>query len=311
MHALSFNPPLLGTLITPSQMALAVSMILLIGGSFVFWARTLVRGVAQSPPFHPRSSPLPANRRLYLFLAGAFLAVAQSLIVPPLIQARLATESATESVEQTTPADVDATSPAATKPLSRALQLQVIRIGCGAEMMIFCVGLIVVLGMSVDDRRAAGFQGVELGVQTRSGLIGFVAAMAPVYLVVLATLPLRSPDTQHSLLRALSSTPDAELMAWIALQAIVLAPLAEEMLYRVLLQGGLVQAGYPAVFAVPAVALFFSLSHNFPDTLPLVPLALVLGWVYHLRNSFLACVLIHALFNAFNVAMVVAGAPVR
>jgi membrane protease YdiL (CAAX protease family) len=39
----------------------------------------------------------------------------------------------------------------------------------------------------------------------------------------------------------------------------------------------------------------------------LVPLALVLGYVYYRSNSYLAAVIVHALFNALNVFISLAG----
>ena len=74
--------------------------------------------------------------------------------------------------------------------------------------------------------------------------------------------------------------------------AVIAAPLAEEMLYRVLLQQGFIVAGNPPRLVILGVAIFFCLNHanptdpsSFLQTLPLLPLALLLGWVEHLRET--------------------------
>ena len=81
---------------------------------------------------------------------------------------------------------------------------------------------------------------------------------------------------------------------------IVLAPAAEELIYRVAIQGSLVRWMSPNR-AMLVVALLFSSVHGWPDMLALFPLALILGYVYHQRHSFLAVVVLHALFNAMNL----------
>lgn len=274
----------------PSPLLLLFSLLLAtpVAGSLIVWVRVLVAYPRSIPLFEPRLDPEFPERRLYLFFAGAFLAIAQALVLPTFKERVLA------------PARAAADTPAAESAMI-ASRRNLMYLNGSAQLMVFCVGMIVVLAQPKEERRASGFHLRHLPEQLRSGGVGFLASLLPVYLVILATLPLRSPETQHEMLKALSGESGLEIRILIGVQAIVLAPLAEEMLYRVLLQGGLVQAGHPPRLVVPLVAVFFAVSHLFPDSIPLIPLALVLGWVYQLRNSFLACVLIHMLFNAFNV----------
>jgi membrane protease YdiL (CAAX protease family) len=49
--------------------------------------------------------------------------------------------------------------------------------------------------------------------------------------------------------------------------------------------------------------MIFSVVHGVPDCFPLFPLALILGFVYHRTRSFLAVVVLHALFNATNLTL--------
>ena len=58
-----------------------------------------------------------------------------------------------------------------------------------------------------------------------------------------------------------------------------------------------------------AVAIIFAAVHRLPDALPLVPLALILGYVYQQRRCFLSIVLIHMLFNATNLGLALLTIP--
>jgi uncharacterized protein len=82
--------------------------------------------------------------------------------------------------------------------------------------------------------------------------------------------------------------------------AIVLAPVAEEMLFRGVLYPAIKQAGYPR-FALWGTALAFAAMHlNVMIFLPLTLLALALTWLYERTNNLLAPILAHSLFNGVN-----------
>jgi membrane protease YdiL (CAAX protease family) len=145
-----------------------------------------------------------------------------------------------------------------------------------------------------------GISGVNWRGQIRDGAIGFVASLLPVYVVLWLTQSLRTKDLQHSFLQILQAEPGWSATATIALAVIVIAPLSEELLFRVVLQGWLQRWTHPGI-AIALVAVLFAWVHRFPDSLALIPLAAVLGYVYYRRHSFLAVVVIHALFNAMNL----------
>jgi membrane protease YdiL (CAAX protease family) len=94
----------------------------------------------------------------------------------------------------------------------------------------------------------------------------------------------------------------------VALAAVVLAPLAEELMFRVVIQGWLESREKPAA-AITTTALLFSVIHGLPDAIGLFPLALILGYVYRRTHSYLAVVVLHGLFNAFNLSMVLLARP--
>jgi membrane protease YdiL (CAAX protease family) len=84
--------------------------------------------------------------------------------------------------------------------------------------------------------------------------------------------------------------------------AVVAAPLTEELMFRVILQGALSRLVPPRV-AIPLVAWCFCSVHGLVDGLALIPLALILGIVFHRTHNYLTVVVIHALFNATMIAL--------
>jgi membrane protease YdiL (CAAX protease family) len=110
-----------------------------------------------------------------------------------------------------------------------------------------------------------------------------------------------SPEPQPAVAWLMDSdTPRAALVA-LALAAVVFAPLAEEILYRALLFGGLAAQG-KAVRAAVLSSLFFAALHlSVPAVLPLFALALFFCAVWR-RWGLAASFGAHAGFNAANVA---------
>lgn len=138
--------------------------------------------------------------------------------------------------------------------------------------------------------------------QLKWGLAAVTAAWAPVFLVMLVTFPLRTVEAQHPLLRLLQEAPTPRNVVGVVLAAVILAPMVEELLYRVILQSWLMQHVSP-VWAIAASSTIFGLVHGFPDSLAIVPLGAILGTTYYLRRSYWSIVLAHALFNAVNIAL--------
>lgn len=148
----------------------------------------------------------------------------------------------------------------------------------------------------------------QLGLRSRNpqaeltwGSVGFLIAWLPVFVALLATQSLRDPQAEHGFFRVLEEQPGLITIGWISLAAVILAPLYEELLYRVVIQGWL-RTVCPPTTAILISAVLFSLVHGFPDALALFPLALTLGVLYESRRSYPAVVVTHALFNLWNLA---------
>jgi membrane protease YdiL (CAAX protease family) len=90
--------------------------------------------------------------------------------------------------------------------------------------------------------------------------------------------------------------------AYLGVFAVVIAPVAEEFLFRGVLYPFIRQLGYPRL-AVFGVSFLFALIHlNAVIFAPLFVLALALTWLYENTGSLLAPIAAHSLFNAVNYA---------
>ncbi len=143
-----------------------------------------------------------------------------------------------------------------------------------------------------------GFHTRNLRRQLAVGGLAFLASFLPVFLLLLATMPFRTEETLHPFLQLMKNNPGSEVIFWIGISVVVIAPLWEEFAYRVILQTAL-ENWLPSSIALPLTAVLFCAVHGWPDMIPLLPLALILGWVYHRYQSYLAVVLVHALFNSW------------
>lgn len=93
------------------------------------------------------------------------------------------------------------------------------------------------------------------------------------------------------------------MRAYLAFFAVVLAPVAEEFIFRGVLFPFVKQLGWPRL-AWLGVSFLFALIHlNAPTFVPLFVLALVLTWVYDRTDCLLASITVHSLFNASNLVV--------
>jgi membrane protease YdiL (CAAX protease family) len=110
------------------------------------------------------------------------------------------------------------------------------------------------------------------------------------------------PEEQQAV-HALRTTASWANRFALAAAAILLAPVAEEMLFRGILYPAIKQAGFPHL-ALWGTSLFFAAVHtNLVTFLPLTVLALALTALYERTNNLLAPITAHALFNALNFGL--------
>lgn len=82
--------------------------------------------------------------------------------------------------------------------------------------------------------------------------------------------------------------------------AIVMAPVAEEFVFRGVLYPSVKQLGWPKLAWFGVNALFALIHFDAARFLPLFALALVLTWLYEFTDSLLAPIAAHSLFNTVN-----------
>lgn len=117
------------------------------------------------------------------------------------------------------------------------------------------------------------------------------------------------PDVGHRLLGALVESRQVWTVVGLMLSAVVLAPVLEECIFRGLVQTCMLSALGPRrrwTVVLVAAALFMGVHVELPwQVLPgIYLLGVVLGWLYEKTGSLMPGMLVHAGFNAFNVAMV-------
>ncbi|HEY5314688.1 MAG TPA: CPBP family intramembrane glutamic endopeptidase [Pirellulales bacterium] len=150
----------------------------------------------------------------------------------------------------------------------------------------------------------------------RAGAIGFIAASVPVQLlnVVLNLVLSENWKGEHPIVTFLSETSELSGVLIATGAAVAVAPLVEELLFRVVLQGWL-EAHEPRLVAAPAspsgrtpvawrpivvTSASFALLHGAQGPAPVIPLfglALVLGYLYQRTHRIWASVTLHFLFN--------------
>ena len=89
----------------------------------------------------------------------------------------------------------------------------------------------------------------------------------------------------------------------LGLITILLAPIAEEVLFRGILYSWIKSAGFPRSALWSTTFLFAAIHWNLATFIPLAALALMLALLYERMDNLLAPIAAHALFNAANFAM--------
>jgi membrane protease YdiL (CAAX protease family) len=165
---------------------------------------------------------------------------------------------------------------------------------------------------------ARGASLVDVGIGTprpaadlRLALGGLALVVAPVlacaYLVNLLV------PYEHPLVDLLLEHRDPAAITLAGVSAVVTAPIAEEFFFRRVLQGWLEKRlpGDGGWQAVALAAAAFALAHVGQGLafLPLFPLAFVLGLLVQRTGSIVPSILLHALFNAVSLGLLLLQAP--
>ena len=138
------------------------------------------------------------------------------------------------------------------------------------------------------------------------GLVGFLACLLPTAIVFNLPEPYRTDADMHPLLQLIEQDPSGQLLLAVTISAVLVAPWAEEMAFRVIMQRSLLGIFSPSRSILLTAVAFCAIHPSWQDAVGLLPLAIVLGVTYHRTGSYLAVVLIHMLFNAVNILSMMA-----
>lgn len=138
---------------------------------------------------------------------------------------------------------------------------------------------------------------------------GLVLVTGPLLLVAGALD--RIVPYEHPVVDSIGGERDAAGVAIVVIAAVLAAPVFEELFFRRLLLGWIdtVAPSPGGAVAILVSALLFGLAHWGQGLawIPLVILGAVLGALARTRGSLVPAILLHALFNATSVALLVVG----
>lgn len=184
--------------------------------------------------------------------------------------------------------------------------------GMHAVLIANCLALLVGTALAIAYLRGKGASWRTLGFSAfrpADDLAIACGGLALVLAPLLATAALldRVVPYSHPIVDYLSTHHDTQAVVLVILSAVVAAPVAEEFFFRRVLQGWL-QTKEPPLepgAAVGLSALIFAVAHFGQGLawLPLFALGLVLGWIVRQTGSIVPAILLHALFNAVSVVL--------
>ncbi len=164
--------------------------------------------------------------------------------------------------------------------------------------------------------RDLGLDFSRLGADLRLAVRLFLAAVLPVYGLQLIFTQFFGMPSEHPLLKLAETDGRVGVLLVISGLAAGAAPLAEEFLFRVFLQGWLekrqslamqsdegAEPPLPGYSPLVAVAVLFGLMHfgHGPDPIALAVLGLFLGYAYRQTHRLVAPLAIHVMVNSLAV----------
>ncbi len=200
-------------------------------------------------------------------------------------------------------------SPAAISPTALAAQT--------TARLVWLVGAVAYLqfksGAYADDLGITLRRG---GYDLRLGGVMFLAVILPVFAVQWLLVFVLEMPSDHPLLKLTREGNNLGVMVLATVAAVVVAPLFEEFVFRVVLQGWLEtqqvtlqerregqSGGRPGFAPLVIASLLFAALHagSWPDPLPIFVLSLFLGYAYRQTHRMLPSLVIHACVNGWTM----------
>lgn len=158
-------------------------------------------------------------------------------------------------------------------------------------------------------KQAFGFSRRHLGrVLALGALLGVVFYPVGYWLQVLSAVAWKLLHRQQEMpvqeaVETLKSLQSASTQVYFCFFSIILAPLAEEILFRGVLYGWIRQLGLRGLGMWVSAIAFAAIHMNLPIFLPLLALGLALALLYEWTDNLLAPIAAHGVFNAINIML--------
>jgi membrane protease YdiL (CAAX protease family) len=156
-------------------------------------------------------------------------------------------------------------------------------------------------------RDAFGLRGKNLK-RALAASVGVVAAILPIAWLlqgasIAALKKIGWPVEDQTAVLLFAGAKTVWLKIYLGIFAIVIAPVAEEFIFRGVLFQFVKQLGFPKSAWLGVSALFALIHFDAGTFVPLFAFALALTWLYEFTDNLLAPITAHALFNAANLAI--------
>jgi len=155
-------------------------------------------------------------------------------------------------------------------------------------------------------RDAFGFRGPKIENVPRL-VYGFASVFVAVMLLQGASVwtltKLGWPPEDEAAVKLLSDATSLWTSAYLGVFAVVIAPVAEEFIFRGMLFPFVKRLGFPGLARFGVSALFALIHADAATFMPLFVFALALTWLYEKTDNLLAPITAHALFNAGNLLL--------
>ncbi|MEX0658527.1 MAG: type II CAAX endopeptidase family protein [Egibacteraceae bacterium] len=148
-----------------------------------------------------------------------------------------------------------------------------------------------------------------------AGVLGVVVITAGVGLAIALVLDLLGRDIPAVQQHLRDAARDPQTAPILVFSALVVAPIAEELFFRGFVFPALVKrVGLWAGIVLSALIFGFVHLNQTEDLLGgalllarLVPLGMLFAWLYHWRGTLVIPIIVHAVFNAASVALLLTG----
>jgi membrane protease YdiL (CAAX protease family) len=154
---------------------------------------------------------------------------------------------------------------------------------------------------------AFGFRGPRPGLALLAAVL-FIVVVLPVvlwlqWISINVMEKLGLPPESEAAVKLLTDAKSIWTIVYLGVFAVLIAPVAEEFIFRGMLFPFVRQLGFPRLAWFGVSGLFALIHLNLPTFVPLFALAFALTWLYERTDNLLAPIAAHALFNAANFAV--------